>query len=163
MAVNLEQLEAFLVEADLKYRLEDAGHLLTGFATQAYENEDGRRGIAVAVMLSDDGRVLEFTAPRLYDSRRCRAPEKLFESLLAIAMRTQLVRFELDPEDGEIRCTVSYPVEDGGLTRRQFMRLLEAVPRAIDRWHPVIRLAADQGVVDLSAGLVRAGKSDRSA
>jgi hypothetical protein len=163
MAVNLEQLEAFLVEADLKYRLEDEGHLLTGFTTQAYENEDGRRGIAVAVMLSADGRVLEFTAPRLYDSRRCHAPEKFFEVLLAIAMRTQLVRFELDPADGEIRCTVTYPVEDGGLTRRQFMRLLEAVPRAIDRWHPVIRLAADRGVIDLSAGLEQAGKSDRSA
>ena len=63
MAVNLEQIEAFLVEADLKYRLEEEGHLLTGFATQSYENEDGRRGVAVAVVLSDDGRVLEFTAP----------------------------------------------------------------------------------------------------
>ena len=78
-------------------------------------------------------------------------------------MRTQLVRFELDPADGEIRCTVSYPVEDGGLTRRQFMRLLEAVPRAIDRWHPVIRLAADRGVIDLAAGLEQVGKPDRSA
>lgn len=128
MAVNLEQIEAFLVEADLKYRLEEEGHLLTGFATQSYENEDGRRGIAVAVMLADDGRVLEFTAPRLYDARRSHFPDKLFEALLAIAMRSRLVRFELDPADGEIRCTVSYPVEDGGLTRRQFMRLLEAVP-----------------------------------
>ena len=163
MAVNLEQLEAFLVEADLKYRLEDAGHLLTGFATQSYENEDGRCGVAVAVMLSDEGRVLEITAPRLYDSRRVRAPEKLFQALLAITMRTQFVRFEHDPEDGEIRCTVSYPVEDGGLTHLQFMRLLESIPRAIDRWHPVIRLAADRGVVDLSAGLEGAVKPDRSA
>ena len=163
MALNLEQLEAFLVEANLKYRLEDAGHLLTGFATQAYENEDGRRGVAVAAMLSDDGRVLEFTAPRLYDAGSCRFPQKLFEALLAITLRTQFVRFELDPADGEIRCTVTYPVEDGGLTRRQFMRLLEAIPRAIDRWHPVIQLAAVRGVVDLSAGLEGVAKPDRSA
>lgn len=164
MAINLEQLEAAFVEAGLKYRLDEAGHLLTGFATQAYENEDGQRGVAVAVSVSEDGEFLEFTAPQLYDARRCRDAGKLFQALLDVTMRTKLVRFEHDPADGEIRCTVSYPVEDGGLTRRQFRRLLEAVPRAVDRWHPVIRLAIEEGVVDLSAGLEQAGaRPGRSA
>jgi hypothetical protein len=59
---------------------------------------------------------------------------------------------------------VSYPVEDGSLTRRQFRRMLEAIPKAVDRWHPVIRLAIDEGVVDLAAGLEQAAtKRDRSA
>jgi len=157
MAINLERLEGFFVEAGLKYRLEDAGHLLTAFATEHYEHADGRRGVAVAVTVSDDGELLEFTAPRLYDARRCRDPGRLFQALLDISMRTKLVRFEHDPDDGEIRCTVAFPVEDGGLTRRQFRRLLEAIPRAVDRWHAVIRLALEEGVVDLSAGLEKAG------
>lgn len=164
MPINLEQLEAMFVEAGLKYRLEEEGHLLTGFATTSYENEDGRRGVAIAVSVSEDGEFLEFTAPRLYDARRGRDPGRLFQALLDITMRTKLVRFEHDPEDGEIRCTVSYPVEDGGLTRRQFRRMLEAIPKAVDRWHPVIRRVLDEGVVDLSAALERAAtKPDRSA
>jgi hypothetical protein len=164
MPLNLERLEAMFVEAGLKYRLEDAGHLLTGFATTTYENEDGQRGVAVAVTVSEDGEFLEFTAPRLYDARRSRDAGRLFQALLDVTMRTKLVRFEHDPEDGEIRCTVSYPVEDGSLTRRQFRRMLEAIPKAVDRWHPVIRLAIDEGVVDLAAGLEQAAtKRDRSA
>ena len=156
MPINLEQLEAFFVEAGLKYRLEDAGHLLTGFTTGSYEHADGRPGVAVAVSVSEDGEFIEFTAPGLYDARRCRDPGKLFQALLDVTLRTKLVRFEHDPEDGEIRCTVSYPVEDGGLTRRQFLRMLEAIPRAVDRWHPVIGLAMEKGVVDLSAGMAEA-------
>lgn len=164
MAINLEQLEAFFVEAGLKYRLEENGHALTAFTTTTYEGADGRRGIAIAVSVSEDGEYLECTAPRLYDSRRCREPGKLFQALLDITLRTKLVRFEHDPEDGEIRCTVSCPVEDGTLTRRQFRRMLEAIPRAVDRWHPVIRMAIDEGIVDLSARLEPiASPSERSA
>lgn len=164
MPINLERLEAYFVEAGLKYRLEAEGHLLTGFATSTYEDEEGRRGVAVAVSLSEDGEFLEFTTPRLYDSRHCRDPGKLFQALLDVTMRTKLVRFEHDPEDGEIRGTVSFPIEDGRLTPRQFRRMLEAIPRAVDRWHPVIRHAIDTGVVDLSAGLEQAGtRPERSA
>lgn len=164
MAINLEQLEAYFVEAGLKYRLEEEGHVLTGFATSTYESEDGRHGVAVAVSVSEDGEFLEFTAPHLYDARRCCNRGVLFQVLLDITLRTKLVRFEHDPDDGEIRATVAYPVEDGGLTRRQFRRMLEAIPLAIDRWHPVIRLAIDEGVVDLAAGLEKASaRTDRSA
>jgi hypothetical protein len=59
------------------------------------------------------------------------------------------LRFELDSADGEIRASVTFPVEDGIVTPRQFRRMLEAIPKAIDRWHPVIRHAIERGVVDL--------------
>ena len=153
MPLHLEQIEAFLVEAGLKYRLEDGGaggHVLTAFATSCYENADGRRGVAIVIDVSEEGEFLEFTAPRLYDARRCREPGTLFQALLDVTMRTKLVRFEHDPEDGEIRATVTYPVEDGGLTARQFRRMVEAIPKAVDHWHPVIRRAMDEGVVDLA-------------
>ena len=70
-------------------------------------------------------------------------------------MQTKLVRFEHDPEDGEVRATVAFPLEDGTLTRRQFRRLLEAIPKAVNRWHPVILKALDEGVVDLKTRLHR--------
>lgn len=154
MALNLEQVEALLVEADLKYRLEDAGHLLTGFATSSYENGQGFRGVAIAISVDEEGEFLEFSAPRLYDASRCRDPGKLFQALLDITMRTRLVRFEHDPSDGEIRASVTFPVEDGTLTLRQFRRMLEAIPKAADHWHAAIRRAIDLGVVDLAAPLL---------
>ena len=151
MPVNLEQLEALFVESGFKYRLEDAGHLLTGFTTTRYAHDDGRRGVVVAVSVSEDGEFVEFTAPGLYDASRCRDPGKLFQTLLDVTMRTKLVRFEHDASDGEIRATVTFPVEDGRLTGRQFHRMVEAIPKAVDRWHPVIRQAIEAGVVDLAA------------
>jgi hypothetical protein len=155
MPLNLEQIEASLVEAGLKYRLEDGGgcgHVLTAFATSCYENAEGQRGVAIVISVSDDGEFLEFTAPRLYDARRCREPGKLYQALLDITMRTKLVRFEHDAEDGEIRATVTYPIEDGSLTRRQFRRMVEAIPKAVDHWHPVIQRAMKEGIVELAAG-----------
>jgi len=151
MPINLERLEAFFVEAGFKYRLADDDHVVAAFATKSYRNDHGHLSLVVVVSVSEEGEFLEFTSPQLYDARRCRDPGALFQALLDITQRTKLIRFEHDPEDGEISCTVAYPVEDGGITRRQFRRLLEVIPKAVDRWDPVIRLAIEQGVVDLSA------------
>jgi hypothetical protein len=156
MPVNLGQIEALLAEDRLKYRFDaKAGHLLTGFATESYADATGTRGVAVAVSVSEDGQFLEFTAPWLYDAKRARDPGRLYQALLDVSMQTKLVRFEHDPEDGEVRATVAFPLEDGTLTRRQFRRLLEAIPKAVNRWHPVILKALDEGVVDLKTRLHR--------
>lgn len=149
MPINLEQLEAHLVAEGLKYRLTDEGYLLTGFATRHYVGPGGREGVAIAIRLDEDGEHVEFTAPQLYTSRGCRHPAALFEALLAITMRTKLIRFEYDPADGEVRCSIESAVEDGSLTRRQFLRMLHCLPESIDRWDPVIRAAMDSGVVNL--------------
>ena len=44
MPMNLEQLEAYLVEDGLRYQLADDGYLLTGFATRHYTGPGGRAG-----------------------------------------------------------------------------------------------------------------------
>jgi len=149
MSLNLEQLEAYLVEEGLKYRLTDEGYLLTGFATRNYTGPGGREGVAIAIRVDEEGEHVEFTAPQLYTSRGCAHPAALFEVLLAITMRTKLIRFEYDPSDGEVRCTVECAVEDGCLTRRQFLRMLHSLSESIDRWDPVIRGAIDAGLVNL--------------
>lgn len=149
MPLNLEQLESYLVEEGLKYRLTDEGYLLTGFATRNYVGPGGREGVAIAIRLDEDGEHVEFTAPNLYTTRDCGHSAALFEALLAITMRTKLIRFEYDPSDGEIRCSVEYAVEDGSLTKRQFLRMLHALSESIDRWDPVIRAAKATGLVNL--------------
>jgi hypothetical protein len=148
MAVTLDQLEQFLVARNLKYRREK-DRVVTGFRSTHFRDDRGQAGIAIAVRVDEDGRYVEFIAPGLYCSRGCRQTAALFQTLLEITMRTKMIRFELDPTDGMVRCTVEVPVEDGTLTAKQFDRILDGLRNAIDRWHPVIRRAMDTGVVNL--------------
>lgn len=147
-AMNLEQIEAVFVEQGLKYRLQ-ADHILTGFATRHYRDEQGRPGVAIAVRLAEGGTFLEFIAPALYNSRRCRHPAALFQVLLDITTRTKMIRFEHDPADGEIRCSIDFALEDGKVTPRQFRRMLDCLAESVDRWAPVIRRAMETGSVEL--------------
>ncbi len=150
MAVTLDKLESFLVARNLKYRRE-RNQLLVGFRAEHFRDESGRPGIAVVIRVDEQGRYVEFLAPRLYCARGCKHAPALFQALLEITTRTKLIRFEFDPEDGEIRCAVECLIEDGTLTQRQFDRILDGVTAAVDRWHPVIRRAMETGVVNIDA------------
>ena len=163
MPMPMERLEAFFVEEGLKYRLEEDGHLLTGFATRSYLSPEGVRGMAVVVRLSEGGEYLEFTAPNLYSTADCQDRGPVCEVLLEIMLRTKMIRFEHDREDGEIRASIECPLEDGRLTRRQFRRMLEALPELIDRWDPVIRQTLRTGRIDLEAAAEAANCSAQTS
>jgi len=150
MPLSLEQLEQFLEARRLKYRREP-DRIVTGFATRNFRDETGREGLAIVIRLSEGGKYLELVAPGLYRSLGCRHREALFQALLDVTLRTKMIRFEHDPADGEIRCTIECPLEDGSLTAKQFQRMLDCLAEAVDRWHPVIRRAMDEGVVVLDS------------
>ena len=160
MAMQMERLESFLLAEKLKFRSHEAGHIVVGFATRNYTApsgnaptargaDDGFKGIAIAVRLSENGQYLECLAPGLYDLGTCRHRDAVLRALMAIMQRTKMVRFDWDPADGEIRCSVECPLEDGSLTRRQFIRMLRALPEIIDDWDPVIRGAMETGELRL--------------
>jgi hypothetical protein len=160
MAMQMERLESFLLAEKLKFRSHEAGHIVVGFATRNYTapsgdtptargSDDRFKGIAIAVRLSETGQYLECLAPGLYDLGTCRHRDVVLRALMAIMQRTKMVRFDWDPADGEIRCSVECPLEDGSLTRRQFIRMLRALPEIIDDWDPVIRAAMETGELRL--------------
>ena len=160
MAMQMERLESFLLAEKLKFRSHEAGHIVVGFATRNYTapsgdtptgrgSDDRFKGIAIAVRLSENGQYLECLAPGLYDLGTCRHRDVVLRALMAIMQRTKMVRFDWDPADGEVRCSVECPLEDGSLTRRQFIRMLRALPEIIDDWDPVIRAAMETGELRL--------------
>lgn len=160
MAMQMERLESFLLAEKLKFRSHEAGHIVVGFATRNYTapsgdtptargSDDRFKGIAIAVRLSENGQYLECLAPGLYDLGSCRHRDAVLRALMAIMQRTKMVRFDWDPADGEVRCSVECPLEDGSLTRRQFIRMLRALPEIIDDWDPVIRAAMETGELRL--------------
>jgi hypothetical protein len=165
MAMQMERVESFLLAERLKFRSHDDGHVVVGFATRHYAAPDGTKGIAIAVRLPEEGRYLECIAPGLYSLQGCRHPDAVLRTLLAIMQRTKMIRFDWDPADGEIRCAIECPVEDGVLTRRQFMRMLHAIPELVDAWDPAIRAAFASGEMRLdaasSAAACRADASSR--
>ena len=148
MALNLEQVEQFLSARKLKYRREK-NELTLAFRTQHFRDADGHAGVVVLVRIDEQGRHVEFLVSGLYRIRGCRHPAALFQTLLEITMRTKMIRFELDPRDGEIRCAVECPIEDGTLTRLQFDSILDGLVSAVDLWDPVIRRAMETGAVSL--------------
>jgi hypothetical protein len=141
MAMHMERIEAFLESEGLKYRFHDQGHLLTGFRTESYRSADGLQGMAIAVRLTEGGEYLECIAPALYDATDCPRPEELFRLLVSIMGRSKMIRFEFDPDDNEIRASIECALEDGCLTKRQFLRMLQALPELVDKWDPAIRAA----------------------
>ena len=149
MAMKIERLESFLLTAQLKFRTAKAGHLVVGFATDHYVSADGTRGIAVAVRLDEDGRFLECIAPELYDLSDCPHRDTVLRLLFMIMQRSKLLRFDYDPDDGEVRGLTECPIEDGSLTYEQFTRLLTAIPELIDRWDPAIRRTIQTGEIRL--------------
>lgn len=148
MPATLDQLEELFASKRLKYRREP-DHLVTGFATKQFRDDTGRPGVAIVIRLDEGGKYLELVAPGLYRSHGCEHRAALFQALLDVTLRTKMIRFEHDPADGEIRCSVEFPIEDGMLTAKQFHRMLECLAESVDRWHPVIRRAIDEGVVSL--------------
>jgi hypothetical protein len=150
MPLTYDQLEEFFKVRGLKYRRE-SDRIVTGFATRNFRDDRGHGGVAIVARLSEGGKYLELVAPGLYRSHGCEHRAALFQALLDATMRTKMIRFEHDPADGEIRCTVECPIEDGTLTAKQFERMLDCLAEAVDRWHPVIRRAMDEGVVSLDS------------
>ena len=59
------------------------------------------------------------------------------------------MRFDYDPEDGEIRPNVELPVEDSTLSSKQFHRLMHAVIIGVQRLDRVVRHAMETGTVCL--------------
>lgn len=164
MAIQLRDLETYLVDAGLKYSMHD-GYMHTSFATDVYRNQEGLASLFIIVRLEEDGEYFKLIAPNLYsfppDGPNGRT---VFRVLLGVCWRTKLIKFEYDELDGEIRGIIEFPLEDAKLTQRQFLRCLNGMVQILDEYHPAIAsaLAGGPGSLDaaetLSDNLRRAEK-----
>ena len=69
--------------------------------------------------------------------------------LPALQARYKMLRFDYDPDDGELQANVELPLEDASLTSNQFHRAVHAVLHGTQQFDPVIRHAMQTGEVDL--------------
>ncbi len=148
MATTLEKISQILTSHDIKHRVDtERGVIFTGFQTEVYENQEGRRGLAIVIALEEDGEFIKIMAPRCYEYKDGPHKGAVFQACLMISYLTKLIQFEYDPDDGEIRAMIEFPLEDAELTDRQLMRCVSALPAVLDEYHDVITGAISKGTV----------------
>lgn len=145
MAVDSKILEQFMNEEGLKFTVHD-DYIHTTFATDVYRNQEGNAALYIIIRLEEDGEYFKLIAPNMYnlppDSAR---GQTVFRVLLGVCWRTKLIKFEYDELDGEIRGIIEFPIEDGTLTKKQFLRCLNGLVQIMDEYHVAIQSALHGG------------------
>lgn len=154
MPTTLDQLTGFLDEFDLNYDSNDDYQAISiGFTlpedSTSYRDHDGDAHVQLLIRVVEDGELVAVIAPQAWNVASCPHKAAVFEALLAIQARFKLLRFDYDPDDGEIRPNVELPLEDSALTSKQFHRMMHAVIVGLQQLDAVIRHAMETGDVRL--------------
>lgn len=150
MATSLDEIKGFLDEENLNYGHTDGDtYIRTSFKTDNYEDKEGRKSLRIIIELVEGGQFIKFMAPHAYNMpKQASSFHKmaLFQTLLQISWQTKMVQFEYDPDDGEIRANIEFPLMDAALTKLQMRRALMALANIIDDQHLLITDAIHCGL-----------------
>lgn len=160
MATTLKEISAFLTEEGLKHGIpEGKDYIRTGFRMDNYKDPDGEPHLKIIIKAEEDGEFVKVFAPLAY---KCPGDANsyhrlsLFQTLLHISWMTKMLQFEYDPEDGEVRPIIEFPLEDAKLTRRQIVRCVDTMARIIDKHHVDIQDAMKHGLTPENPASTRA-------
>jgi hypothetical protein len=150
MATTPSQIAKLLEEEGIKHTLsEDSRHIAVVFETRNYRDTKGRNDLRLIILPEEEGNFIKFFVPTAY---KCDPGLtsfnrlSLFQVLLHISWMTKMLQFEYDPDDGEIRMMIEFPVEDSTLTRRQLTRCISCIVGAAETYHENIIDALDHGI-----------------
>jgi len=157
MPTSIEQIQTFLDEYSLNYRVdEEHDAILIGFGlnpeSTTFRDIDGDPGIQFVIRVLERGEFLAIFTPQAWNVEDCPHKAAVFEAIASIQTQYKMLRFDYDPSDGEIRPNVELPLEDSDLTSRQFHRLMHGMLHGVPRFDRVIRQAIETGKVSF-AGL----------
>jgi len=151
MGTSIKQVTEFFDEHDLKYMVDEKRDaVLIGFGIDpelSYRDEDGDPFIRLVVRVLEGGEFVTVLAPNAWNIDDCIYKAAVLEALVSIQMQYKMLRFDYDPNDGEIRPNIELPLEDATLTSRQFQRLIHGVLHGMGRFDRVIRRAMETGDV----------------
>lgn len=154
MSTTIDQIAEFLDEQELSYgRHETDDAILLGLpiapGITSYRDRAGAACFAFLIRLDEDGEFLSVSLPWTWCLADCPHKPAVFQALLNFQARKKLVRFDYDPDGGELRANAEIGIEDSLLTAAQFDRLVRAVGSAVLELDPVIRHAMRTGEVDM--------------
>jgi hypothetical protein len=152
MPTDIDALAKHLDAEGLKYQKRpEAGDILTGFRMNAYKDPQGEAVLRLVVKPENNGTFLRVFAPFVYNLKDSAHRDAGFQALLIANFRTNMVQFEFDPNDGEVRAGVEIPVEDAVVTQRQLRAILHGIASIVDEADAFVRGAIESGRVEHEA------------
>ena len=138
MSTTLSACARLLTEARVRHHVDvhDAAIRLV-FLTRHYENPRGEKLAVVGIETPDDGHRLRVSIVRAFAANGNQAAACL--ALCRLAAETPLVGVEYDADGDGIRLVAETPIEDGRVTKRQLLAIIDAVVEAAETWHTALR------------------------
>lgn len=144
MATSYDEIIGFIKEEKLLFK--DARDSVGGLALYFVSGEDDEKPELVIIRLHDDGKFVCFFGPQRYKYLEGEHKLPLLETLLKIHRESKMLRWEYNPDNGEICACVELPLEDAKLTKKLFMRVLMDFVKMMDTRHDRIQAVIDTGV-----------------
>ena len=121
MPTTIQQVTGFLDESELTYDVKDKYEAIgIGFSldesSATYRYRDGDAHVQLVIRVVEEGEFVAVLAPQAWNICACPHKAAVFEALVALQARFKLLRFDYDPQDGEIRPNVELPLEDSSLS-----------------------------------------------
>ncbi|MFM7108990.1 MAG: hypothetical protein ACKOZU_10430 [Planctomycetaceae bacterium] len=144
MPTSLPACATHLARAGIRHHLDatDAAIRLV-FVTRHYENPRGEKLAIVRLETSDGGNRLRASIARAFPVTDDPAAACL--ALCRLAADTPLVGVEYDAHGEGLRLVAEAAVEDGRLTQRQLLALVDGLVEAAEAWHVGLRDEARRG------------------
>jgi hypothetical protein len=121
------------------------------FETRRYTNpDDGQRHVKVIFLVPPKATMLKVAVYRAYIVNTARNRARAFMAALGVCARTFLVQAEWNAPSESLGFAIEMPVMDGTLTTAQIHRMVTDLLSVLDDYEPVMRRAAEEGVVDFS-------------
>jgi hypothetical protein len=152
MPTTITEIKGFLDEFDLKYQVdEEREAILIGFNCRnentTFRDGDGDPFLRVVVRVLERGEFVAIFVPNAWNIGDSPSKSLIFEACVSFQLRYKMLRFDYDPEDGELRPNIELPLENASLTSQQFHRLVHGVLHGVQQFDKVIRHALETGVV----------------
>ena len=173
MAISIEDLELLLDKLELKYHRRETD-LLIPFHADNFSNAQGENTVLVVIQLSEineqgEGEYIKFFSPMAFQVTNPATKGATLESLAILSWKILMIDFEYDHNDGEIRPTIDFPLEDGTISLTQLRRCLMTLPHVLEDFCMPIYHAIENGEVheslltsDLSSMSRQAGKKEEA-
>ncbi|SEG75145.1 hypothetical protein [Marinobacterium lutimaris] len=124
MAISLAKIKQYLDEVELNYDERDENTLAVGFSSEGNK-------IVIVIRLMEEGEFLQMRTIKHLDGLVETAdPEKranLLTWMLNQNYSTKTGAWEYDPDDHDHHISIGHVIEDGDLTKKQFVRMLSVL------------------------------------
>lgn len=141
MSMSLSRCAAILTQNGVRHHVDGAEAAIRAvFVTRQYRNLRGERLAIVRLQTPDAGQRCRASIERAFAPGPDVAATCL--TLCRFAAETPLVGIEYDADEENIRIVIETSVEDGALTSRQLLSMVDRLLEAAEAWHAALNVTA---------------------